>query len=113
MKKIACIRCFIDMSLYNNFIEEKKAHELSEKIGIMFENKNAVNRVSIFRKLVRLIYQDNSSMAEDMNVFQGLINQTTSLEVLLANKVIGSLPDGWEILVVTLGNASRKENICP
>ena len=41
MKTTTCIRCFIDMSLYNNFNEESKAHELWEKIGIMFQNKNA------------------------------------------------------------------------
>ena len=28
MKTTAYIRCFIDMSLYNNFNEENKAHEL-------------------------------------------------------------------------------------
>ena len=28
MKTTAYIRCFIDMSLYNNFNEESKAHEL-------------------------------------------------------------------------------------
>ena len=39
MKTTAYIRCFIDMSLYNNFNEESKAHELWEKIGIMFQNK--------------------------------------------------------------------------
>ena len=33
------------MSLYNNFNEESKAHELWEKIGIMFQNKNAANQV--------------------------------------------------------------------
>ena len=48
MKMTTYIRCFIDMSLYNNFNEEKKAHELWEKIGIMLENKNAVNRVLVF-----------------------------------------------------------------
>ena len=76
----------------------------------MLENKNVVNRVSVFRKIVRLRYQDGSSMGEHMNAFQGLINQTTSLEVPLANEVLalllfGSLPDSWETLVVTLGNA--------
>ena len=45
-----------------------------------------------------------------MNAFQGLINQTTSLKVLLVDEVLAllplrSLPDGWETLVVTLGNA--------
>ena len=80
------------------------------KIGIMFENKNVVNRVSVFRKIVRLRYEDGSSTAEHINAFQRLTNQTTSLEVPLDDKVLallllGSLPDSWEILVVTLGNA--------
>ena len=43
-----------------------------------------------------------------MNVFQGLIHQETSLEVPFADEVLalfllGSLPDTWETLVVTLG----------
>ena len=49
-------------------------------------------------------------MAEHLNAFQGLINQTTSLEVPLADEVLallllGSLPDSWEMLVVTLSKA--------
>ena len=62
------------MSLYNNFNEENKAHELWEKIRIMLENKNVVNKVSIFRKKVRPRYQEDFSMAEHMNAFQCLIN---------------------------------------
>ena len=54
MKTKVYIRCFIDMSLYNNFNEETKADVLRKKIEFMFENKNTVNRVSIFRKIVRL-----------------------------------------------------------
>ena len=95
LKTTTYIRCFIDMSLYNNFNEENKAHELWEKIGIMLENKNVVNRVSVFRKIVRLKYQDSSSMAEHINAFQALINQTTSLEVPLANEVLALLLLGY------------------
>ena len=108
MKETTYIRCFIDMGLYN-FNEETNANVLWMKIWVMFENKNAVNRVSAFRKIVRLRYQDGASMAEHLNAFKGLINQTTSLEVPLADKVLallllGSLPDNWETLVVSLGN---------
>ena len=108
MKTAAYIWCFIDMSLYNNFNEESKAHELWENINIMFQNKNVANQVSVFRKLVRLRYQDGSSMAEHMTAFQGLIHQETSLEVPLTDEVLvlfllGSLPNSWETLVVTLG----------
>ena len=69
LKPTAYFRCFIDMSFYNNFNEENKAHELWEKIGIMLENKNVVNRVSVFQKIVRVRYQDASSMVKHMNVF--------------------------------------------
>ena len=113
MKTSAYILCFIDMSLYNNFNEEKKGHELWDNIGIMLENKNDVNRVLVFRKIVRLRYHDGSSMAEHMNAFQGLINQTTLLEVPLADEaltllLLRSLPDSWETLVITLGNTGPK-----
>ena len=45
-----------------------------------------------------------------MNAFHGRINQSTSLELPLVDEVLallllGSLPDSWEMLVVTLGNA--------
>ena len=93
----------------SNFNEETNVEVLWKKIGVMFENKNVVNRVSIFKKIVRFRCQDGSSMAEHLNVIQGLINQTTSLEVTLSNKVLallfsGSLLDSWETLAVTLGN---------
>ena len=59
---------------------------------------------------MRLQYQDGSGMAEHINAFQGLTNKTTPLEVPLTDKVLvllllGSFPDSWETLVVTLGNA--------
>ena len=74
LKVVAYIRCFIDMSLYNNLNEKTDTDVLCKKIGFMFENKNAVNRVSVFKKIVRLRYQDGSSMAEHLIAFQGLIN---------------------------------------
>ena len=75
-----------------------KAYVLWKKIDVVFENKNVINRVSVFWKIVRLRYQDGSRMAEHLNAFQGLINQTTSLEVPLADEVLallllGSLSD--------------------
>ena len=87
LKATAYIRSFLDMSIYNNLGEEIEADVLWKKIGVMFENKNGVNKVSIFRKIMRLRYQDGSSMAEHINAFQGLMNEKTSLEVPLADKV--------------------------
>ena len=86
------------MILYNNFGEEIEANVLWKKIGMMFENKKVVNRVSVFRKIVRLQYQDGTNMAVHINASQGPMNQKTSFEVPLANEVLalfllGSLLD--------------------
>ena len=75
----------------------------------MFENKNVANRISVFKKILRLRYQEGSSITEHRNAFRGLINLITSLEVprvdeVLALLLLGSLPDNWETLVVTMGN---------
>ena len=79
------------MSMYNNFDEEIDVDVLWKKIRFMFKNKNVVKRVSIFREIVRLRYQDGSSMVEHLNTFQGLINHTTSLEVSLVDEVLALL----------------------
>mgnify|MGYP000320677529 CR=1 FL=1 len=52
-------------------------------------------------------------MVEHMNALQGLINPTTSLEVLLADEVLAllllrSLLDSWETLVFMLGSAELR-----
>ena len=95
------------MSVYNNFDDETKADVLWKKIESMFETKNTLNRVSIIRNIIRLRYHDGSSMVEHVNVFQDVINQTVSLDIpllaeVLALLLLGSIPDSWETLVVTL-----------
>ena len=111
LKGVAYVRCFIDTSLYNNFNDELEADVFWKKIGTIFETKNDLYRVSVFRRMVWLKYQDGSNMAEHLNAFQGLINQTTSLEMPLGDEVLallllGSLLYNWEALVVTLGNST-------
>ena len=91
LKGVAYVRCFIDMSLYNKFNDELEADVFWKMLGTIFETKNALYRVSVFRRMVRLRYQDGSSMAEHLNAFQGLINQTTSLEMPLGDEVLALL----------------------
>ena len=56
LKVVAYIRCFINKNLYNNFDEETCVDILWRKIRFMFENKNTINRVVVFKKIVRLRY---------------------------------------------------------
>ena len=49
-------------------------------------------------------------MVEHMNVFQRLINQSVSLDIPLADKVLvllllGVHPNSWDTLMMTLGNS--------
>ena len=62
---------------------------------------------------MRLRYHDSSSMARHLNAFQGLINQTTSLEVPLADKVLallllGSVPLDDKVLALLLLGSDGK-----
>ena len=55
-------------------------------------------------------------MVEHLNMFQGLISQTVSLDIPLANEVLtllllGSLLDNWETLVVTLGTTTQQKEL--
>ena len=73
------------MSLYNNFDDETKEDVLWKKI---------------------------ESMVEHLNVFEGFINETVSLDMPLADEVLalllllGSLLGSWETLMVILVNST-------
>ena len=56
LKVAAYIRRYIDMSLYNNFNEETNVEVRWKKVGFMFENTNAMHRVSVFKNIIRLRY---------------------------------------------------------
>ena len=62
-----------------------------KKIESMFGIKNALNRVFVFKNIVTLRYQDESSMGEHPNVFQGLINQIVSLYIPVVDEVLSLL----------------------
>ena len=54
LKTTTYIQYFIDMSLYNNCDDETKEDVLWNKIESMLETKNALNRVFVLKKIVRL-----------------------------------------------------------
>ena len=85
LKTTTYIQYFIDMSLYNNCDDETKEDVLWKKI---------------------------ESMVEHLNVFEGFINETVSLDMPLADEVLalllllGSLLGSWETLMVILVNST-------
>ena len=60
---------------------------------------------------MNLKYKDGSSVAEHLNVFQDLVNQLSTMELVFDDEVqalflLSSLPDSWETMVVTLSNTA-------
>lgn len=57
---------------FNNFDDEATMDVLCEKIEIVFKTKNSMNKVLVFRNIVRLRYEDHgSSMVDHQMYFRG------------------------------------------
>ncbi|KAF8413693.1 hypothetical protein HHK36_001685 [Tetracentron sinense] len=77
----------------------------------MYERKTASNKAFLIRKLVNLKYKEGNSIAEHLNEIQSIVNQLTSMEMVLDDELqalllLSSLPDSWETLVVSLSNSA-------
>ena len=58
-----------------------------------------------------LRYTDGTRVSDHLNIFQGILNQLVALDVKLDNEIytlrlIGSLPNSWETLAVSLSNST-------
>ncbi|XP_057806204.1 uncharacterized protein LOC131021133, partial [Salvia miltiorrhiza] len=110
-KIVGYVRRFIEHSIFHHFANEEKADVLWKKMEAMFERKNALNKASIIRKIVRLRYAEGANMTEHLNAYQGLINQSTNMKISLDDEVVAllllsSLPDSWDTLVVSISNSA-------
>ncbi|KAG6385427.1 hypothetical protein SASPL_154262 [Salvia splendens] len=103
-KTVGYIRRFIEHNIFHHFANEEKADVLWKKIEPMFERKNALNKASIIRKIVRLRYVESANMTNHLNAYKGLINQSINMKIFLDDEVIAllllnSLLDSWDTLV--------------
>ncbi|KAG6395193.1 hypothetical protein SASPL_145834 [Salvia splendens] len=112
-KTVGYIRRFVEHNIFHHFANEEKADVLWKKMEAMFERKNALNKASIIRKIVRLRYVESANMTEHLNAYQGLINQSINMKISLDDEVIAllllsSLPDSWDTLVVSISNSAPR-----
>ena len=110
-KAVALIRQWLDLSVYPHVETEIDANKMWEKLKELYERKNVQNKAFLIRKLVNMKYKDGDSMAEHMSIFQNTVNQLTTAEIKLDDELqalllLSSLPDNWEVLVVTLTNSA-------
>ena len=86
------------------------------KLAGLYERKNALNKASLMRKIVRLKYKGGESIVVPINNFMGLVNQLATSkfpidDTLQALLLLCTLPDNWENLVVSLSSLCQDENM--
>jgi hypothetical protein len=70
-----------------------------------------MNKASVIKRLAKLEYRDGSSVIEHLNVFQCHINQLSAMKINFEDKVqalllLSSMPDSWNMLVVSVSNSA-------
>jgi hypothetical protein len=73
--------------------------------------KEGANKMFLIKQLMNLRYREGAPVADHVNAFQGIINQLSSVGVSFEDEVralllLGSLPNTWETLKVTLCNSA-------
>ena len=71
----ATIRQSVDISIIQHIAGDTNAHELWHKLSALYERKNALNKTSLMRKILRLKYRDGESIVVHINTFMGSVNQ--------------------------------------
>ena len=113
---MATIRQCVDISVLQHVASDTNAVELWHKPSTLYERKNALNKTSLMRKIVRLKYVDGESIVEHISTFMGLVNQLASTkfpleDAMQATLLLCTLPGSWENLIVTLSNSCKEDNL--
>ena len=72
-----CRQC-VEVSILQPVANDTNAHDLWHKLSTLYERKNALNKASLMRKLVRLKYIDGDSIVVHIITLMGLVHQLTS-----------------------------------
>ena len=115
-KTLSTIRQWVDITLYNQVSKETDPQTLWKKLESMYETKNAQSKIFMMRKLMNLKLKEGRSVAEHLNDFEGLVTQLISAGLTLEDEMqacllLGSLPDSWDTLVVSLSNSAPEGKV--
>ena len=73
-KAMATIRQCVDVRILQHVPNDTNAHDLWHKLSTLYERKNALNKASLMRKIVRLKYTNGDNIVVHINIFMGLVN---------------------------------------
>lgn len=85
MKVAAMIGQWIDHNIFHHVVEKTKADAIWKKLEA--EKNTSKNKDVIIKKLVNLKYRERRSMTEHTSEYQGLVNQLTTMQMMLADEM--------------------------
>ena len=82
-KAVATIKQCVDVSVLQHVVNDRNAHKMWQKLSGLYETKNALNRMSLLRKIVKLKFRDGESIVEHISTFMGYVNQLVAARLPL------------------------------
>ena len=86
-KCISVIRQWVNQSVFHHISRETVADVLWNKLGSMYERQTTLNKAYLVKKLVNMKYKDGHNVSEHLSDFQGVINQLTTLKMVLEDEL--------------------------
>eukprot|EP00253_Pinus_taeda_P002896 PITA_02896 len=88
---------------------EATAKDLWDKLGTLYQSKSLVNKLFLRKKLYNLMMKDGDSMTENLNAFNTVVSQLSSVDIKISDEdkciiLLCSLLDLWDTLVITIGS---------
>ena len=113
---LGVIRLTLSRSVAHNVAKEKTTANLMKVLSGMYEKPFANNKVHLMKKLFNLKMTENASVAQHLNEFNTITNQSSSVEIdfddeIRALIVLASLPNSWEAMRMAISNSTRKEKL--
>lgn len=115
-KACGFIRQWVGDSVIHHVEEEATAHGVWSKLDSLYANKTAGNKVQLMRRLYNLKYTNGNPITAHLNEFQNILIQLKNMQITFGDEVqallvMGSLPDSWETLCVSLSNSAPNRTL--
>ena len=110
------IRQWVEDNVLNHIVNETIAKELWTKLETLYASNTGNNKLFLLKQVMHLTYNENSSISDHLNDFQGCFDQLSGMGVkfddeILALWLLNTLPDSWEMFRVSLTNAAPKGKV--
>jgi hypothetical protein len=100
--------CLANLVLLN-VSSEDSSKKLLEKLGILYQSKYLGNKLFLIRKMYLLRMSDGSSVTKNLNVFNTILSQLSSMDIKITEEekcisLLCSFTISWDRFVMSIGS---------